>query len=71
MAVEPAFIGSGKRDEYIMSDSSIDPAFICSGKREGMELWRIEDLKPVRQAQVLGKLYTGDSYILLVTQKKR
>ena len=50
---------------------AVEPAFIGSGKREGMELWRIEDLKPVRQAQVLGKLYTGDSYILLVTQKKR
>ena len=49
----------------------IEPAFIGSGKRVGMEIWRIENLKPVRQAQVLGKLYTGDSYILLVTQKKR
>ena len=34
-------------------------------------MWRIEDLKPVRQAQVLGKLYTGDSYIILVTSKKK
>jgi len=32
-----------------------------------MELWRIEDMKPVKQAQANGKFHIGDSYILLCT----
>jgi hypothetical protein len=29
--------------------SSIDLAFVGAGKAVGLELWRIEDLKPVKQ----------------------
>lgn len=29
-----------------------EPAFVGAGKVEGKELWRIEDLKPVKQPKV-------------------
>jgi advillin len=45
----------------------IDPAFVGAGAKVGLELWRIEELKPVRQSTVNGKFFTGDSYILLNT----
>jgi len=33
----------------------------------GLELWRIENLAPVKQKEVTGKFHVGDSYILLST----
>jgi hypothetical protein len=42
-------------------------AFVGAGRTSGLELWRIEKLKPVKQPKVDGKFYIGDSYILLVT----
>jgi len=45
-----------------------DPAFANAGKAAGMELWRIEKLKVVKQAPPNGKFHKGDSYILLVTK---
>eukprot|EP00595_Chromulina_sp_UTEXLB2642_P000003 CAMPEP_0196761982 /NCGR_PEP_ID=MMETSP1095-20130614/1310_1 /TAXON_ID=96789 ORGANISM="Chromulina nebulosa, Strain UTEXLB2642" /NCGR_SAMPLE_ID=MMETSP1095 /ASSEMBLY_ACC=CAM_ASM_000446 /LENGTH=818 /DNA_ID=CAMNT_0042112171 /DNA_START=51 /DNA_END=2507 /DNA_ORIENTATION=+ len=47
----------------------VDQAFIGAGKQLGLELWRIENLKPVK-TEVTGKFYEGDSYILLSTSKK-
>lgn len=44
-----------------------DDAFSGAGKVAGNELWRIEKMAPVRVAEVKGKFYQGDSYILLVT----
>ena len=44
--------------------------FDGAGKVPGIELWRIEKLKPVK-AEFNGKLYGGDSYILLATTKVR
>ena len=44
--------------------------FEGAGKVPGKELWRIENMKPVPQPSFDGKLYSGDSYILLVTSKK-
>lgn len=44
-----------------------EPAFAGAGRKPGLELWRIEKLKPVKQAKADGKFYTGDSYILLST----
>lgn len=47
---------------------SADPAFEGVGKKEGLEGWRIENLKPVRlPASEIGKLHNGDSYIFLST----
>ncbi|CAK0787263.1 hypothetical protein CVIRNUC_010481 [Coccomyxa viridis] len=44
--------------------------FFGSGKAPGVEVWRIEDFKPVRQpASSLGKFYTGDSYVVLNTRQ--
>ncbi|CAM6031400.1 unnamed protein product [Sphagnum compactum] len=42
-----------------------DPAFVGSGKKAGLELWRIENLAPVKLPKVDGKFHVGDSYILL------
>ena len=30
----------------------MDPAFKGAGANEGLELWRIEDFKPVKQSEV-------------------
>jgi hypothetical protein len=51
--------------------SSIDPAFQGAGSTPGLELWRIEGLKPVKQEAVTGKFYKGDAYILLSTTTKK
>jgi len=42
-----------------------------AGKAVGLELWRIEDLKPVKQGKANGKFHTGDSYILLSTSTSK
>jgi len=47
--------------------AEIEPAFTGVGQAAGIETWRIEKLKPVKQPKTNGKFYTGDSYILLVT----
>ena len=41
--------------------------FAGAGKVAGLELWRIEKLTPKKVADVKGKFYQGDSYILLCT----
>ncbi|EIE20445.1 actin depolymerizing protein [Coccomyxa subellipsoidea C-169] len=44
--------------------------FLNSGKEVGVETWRIEDFKPVKQGPTaFGKFYTGDSYIILNTKQ--
>lgn len=44
----------------------MEPAFQGAGVVAGLEVWRIEDLKPVKQ-DFQGKLYSGDAYIFLMT----
>jgi len=46
-----------------------EPAFTGAGRAPGLELWRIEKLKPVKQPKADGKFHTGDSYILLSTSQ--
>lgn len=41
------------------STPAVDPAFEGAGKKPGLELWRIEKMKPVRIAPIDGKLHTG------------
>lgn len=53
------------------SSSSSEPAFQGAGSAPGLELWRIESLKPVKQEAVTGHLFKGDAYILLSTTKKQ
>lgn len=46
----------------------LDPAFQGAGQKAGLEIWRIENFRPVRVANSsYGKFYTGDSYIILKT----
>lgn len=46
-----------------------DPAFSGAGQEGGLELWRVENLKVVKQnPTVIGKFFVGDSYILLSTK---
>eukprot|EP01031_Cornospumella_fuschlensis_P041542 gene41542-50696_t len=48
-----------------------EAAFAGAGRKAGLELWRIEKLKPVKQAKVSGQFYSGDSYILLSTVQSK
>ncbi|XP_044978457.1 villin-2-like isoform X1 [Hordeum vulgare subsp. vulgare] len=46
----------------------VDPAFQGAGQKVGIEIWRIEDFKPVALPKSdYGKFYSGDSYIVLQT----
>ena len=45
-----------------------DPSFVGAGSAPGtLELWRIEQFQCVKVSPVAGKLFSGDSYILLST----
>ncbi|CAH1965250.1 unnamed protein product [Acanthoscelides obtectus] len=47
----------------------VEAAFDNAGKTAGVEIWRVEDFKPVRYPKdQYGKFYTGDSYIVLNTK---
>jgi hypothetical protein len=49
---------------------SIDPVFNNVGKKPGLEAWHIQNMKPVAVAPAgLNKLYSGDSYIFLKTNR--
>ncbi|XP_065668513.1 advillin isoform X2 [Hydra vulgaris] len=55
-----------------MPSTSVDEAFVGAGEVPGLEIWRIEKLKVVKQDPKLnGKFYNGDSYICLNTRKVR
>ncbi|XP_028145378.1 actin depolymerising venom protein gelsolin 1 [Diabrotica virgifera virgifera] len=50
----------------------MDPSFENAGQVDGLEIWRIEDFKPVPYPKnQYGKFYTGDSYIILNTKTTR
>lgn len=40
-----------------------------AGKKVGLEIWRIENMNPVRSKDPPGTFYTGDAYIVLNTKK--
>jgi len=47
----------------------MEPAFAHAGKVQGLEIWRIEDFKPVAYPKGdYGKFHVGDSYIVLNTK---
>mmetsp|Transcript_10820 Transcript_10820/g.14042 ORF Transcript_10820/g.14042 Transcript_10820/m.14042 type:complete len:834 (+) Transcript_10820:53-2554(+) len=47
-----------------------EEAFTGAGQAPGLELWRIEQMKPVKIPKVDGKFFSGDCYILLSTTMK-
>jgi hypothetical protein len=49
----------------------VDVAFKNAGKKPGLEIWRIEKMKVVQitDTEKFGKFYSGDSYIVLLTEK--
>ncbi|KAI4377222.1 hypothetical protein MLD38_014887 [Melastoma candidum] len=51
-----------------VSMRDLDPAFHGAGQKAGIEIWRIEDFRPVSVPQSShGKFFTGDSYVILKT----
>ncbi|KAF7272524.1 hypothetical protein GWI33_014685 [Rhynchophorus ferrugineus] len=47
----------------------METAFVGAGQQAGLEIWRVEDFKPVRYPKdQYGKFYTGDSYVVLSTK---
>ncbi|XP_062183708.1 villin-4-like isoform X2 [Phragmites australis] len=51
-----------------VSMKDLDPAFRGAGQKDGLEIWRIENFKPVPvPTSSYGKFYMGDSYIFLKT----
>ncbi|KAI3956444.1 hypothetical protein MKX01_016857 [Papaver californicum] len=51
-----------------ISMRDLDPAFQGAGQKAGMEIWRIENFRPVPvPTSSHGKFFTGDSYIILKT----
>ncbi|CAI9298117.1 unnamed protein product [Lactuca saligna] len=51
-----------------VSMRDLDPAFQGAGQKAGIEVWRIENFKPVAIPQSsYGKFFTGDSYVILKT----
>ena len=55
-----------------MPPAQTEPDFPGAGEKPGLEIWRIEQLKPVAlPADEYGKFSTGDSYICLKTTEKK
>jgi gelsolin len=47
----------------------MEPGFANAGQTAGIQIWRIQNFKPVAYPQEeFGKFYTGDSYIILNTK---
>lgn len=51
-----------------VSMRDLDPAFQGAGQKAGIEIWRIENFRPVPVPKSAhGKFFTGDSYVILKT----
>ncbi|XVF69972.1 hypothetical protein PTKIN_Ptkin11bG0123800 [Pterospermum kingtungense] len=51
-----------------VSMRDLDPAFQGAGQKAGIEIWRIENFRPVPVLKSsYGKFFTGDSYVILKT----
>ncbi|XAR51144.1 hypothetical protein NMG60_11005693 [Bertholletia excelsa] len=51
-----------------VSMRDLDPAFQGAGQKAGIEIWHIENFRPVLVPNSLhGKFFTGDSYVVLKT----
>ncbi|XP_078170787.1 villin-5-like isoform X1 [Carex rostrata] len=59
---------STKAKGMSVSLKDLDPAFQGAGQKAGLEIWRIENFKPVPVPKdSYGKFFVGDSYIVLKT----
>ncbi|XVE79969.1 hypothetical protein DITRI_Ditri14bG0100200 [Diplodiscus trichospermus] len=54
-----------------VSMRDLDPAFQGAGQKAGIEIWRIENFRPVPVPKAsYGKFFTGDSYVILKASLK-
>jgi len=67
-----ALLGSDLEKKVKLAAAETEPAWTNAGKKAGLEIWRIEKfhVKPWNPEHY-GKFYTGDSYIVLRTYKKK
>jgi len=67
-----AMLGSDLDKKVREAAAATEKAWTGAGKQLGMEIWRIEQFKVVRWPKdQYGSFYSGDSYILLNTYKKK
>ncbi|CAG9761740.1 unnamed protein product [Ceutorhynchus assimilis] len=60
---------SAQRQQSQHNTQIMDPAFARAGQQAGLEIWRVEDFKPVPYPKnQYGKFYSGDSYVVLNTK---
>jgi len=65
-----AGIGSDLDKQLREQAAASEDAFDGAGAENGVEVWRIEKFEPVRLSpSEFGVFYSGDSYIVLHTQK--
>lgn len=54
------------------STGELDPTFEGAGKEPGLQIWRVENFRPVPVPKSsYGKFFTGDSYIVLKTTETK
>jgi len=65
-------IGTDADKQLRKNAAASEEAFVGAGTAPGLEVWRVEALKPVRQPPfpAHASFYAGDSYILLHTRRK-
>jgi len=67
-----ANLGSDLEKKVKAAAAKLEPAWTNAGKKEGLEIWRIEKFHVVPWPKAeYGSFYTGDSYIILNTYKKK
>ncbi|KAJ7979431.1 villin 4 [Quillaja saponaria] len=55
-----------------VSMRDLDPAFKGAGQKAGLEIWRIENFRPVPiPSSSYGNFFTGDSYLILKTTSSK
>ncbi|KAA8496012.1 Severin [Porphyridium purpureum] len=61
-------VGSDRDKELRKAAAESEAEFTGAGEEPGLEIWRVEKFKPVRQPKnTYGKFFTGDSYVVLHT----
>mmetsp|Transcript_5841 Transcript_5841/g.10353 ORF Transcript_5841/g.10353 Transcript_5841/m.10353 type:complete len:335 (-) Transcript_5841:1230-2234(-) len=61
-------VGSDRDKELRKAAAETESEFDGAGEELGLEIWRVEKFKPIRQPRnTFGSFFTGDSYIVLHT----